>query len=424
MSSSNQESANKKRKVVSSPPVDWNIFASDISIDTINPIREIVDKLNIPSSKEKPLIPLSIGDPTVFGNLPTPEGIESALIQNLKSGKYNGYCPSTGLLMAREAIAKKEGTDAAPLTPNDVIITSGCSGALVLAIQALCSKGDNILLPKPGFSLYATAAGHSAIECKYYDLDPSRQWECDLASMEANIDSRTKAILVNNPSNPTGSNYSEQHLRDVLAVAEKFKLPVIADEIYADMVFKGEKFFAMADLTTEVPVLSCRGLAKQYLVPGWRVGWISIHDRHDRFKETRGALQRLSQLILGASTLMQSLVPLLLLKTDESFYTARDTMLQDQANVLIDCLNKIDCLELIMPQGAMYLMVRIDASKFTDIKDETDFAQKLLDEELVFVLPGTCFNAPGFIRFVTCPPKDMLIKACARIAEFCSRHGK
>merc|ERR1712194_858471 len=143
---------------------------------------------------------------------------------------------------------------------------------------------------------------------------------------------------------------------------------------------KGEKFFAMADLTTEVPVLSCRGLAKQYLVPGWRVGWISIHDRHDRFKETRGALQRLSQLILGASTLMQSLVPLLLLKTDESFYTARDTMLQDQANVLIDCLNKIDCLELIMPQGAMYLMVRIDASKFTDIKDETDFAQKLLDE--------------------------------------------
>lgn len=402
--------------------VDWNIYASDISVDTINPIRAIVDKLNIPQSKDKPLIPLSIGDPTVFGNLPGPPTAEKAIMQQLKTGKFNGYCPSTGLVIARDAIAKKESTQADPLTASDVIICSGCSGALTIAIQALASKGDNILLPKPGFSLYATAAGHSSIETKYYELDPRRQWECDIESMERAVDERTRAIVVNNPSNPTGSNYSAAHLRDILAFAEKHKLPIIADEIYADMVFEGEVFTSLSSLTTEVPILSCRGLAKQYLLPGWRVGWITVHDRHDRFKETRAALQRLSQLILGACTLVQATIPALLLETTEEYYSGLRNKLEAQANILIDELSTIKCLNLIRPQGAMYLMVEIVPGRFKDIKDETDFAQKLLDEELVFVLPGTCFNAPGFIRFVTCPPEEMLKKAVLRIKDFCDRH--
>lgn len=404
--------------------VDWAIHASDISVDTINPIRAIVDQLNIPQSKEKPLIPLSIGDPTVFGNLPSPQGAVDAIIKNVRTGKFNGYCPSTGLVVAREAIAKFQGSEAAPLTAADIIITSGCSGALTIAIQALCSKGDNILLPKPGFSLYATAAGHSNVNIKYYDLDPTKSWECDIASMEAAVDSRTRAIMVNNPSNPTGSNYSKEHLLELLAFAEKHKLPIIADEIYADMVFKGQKFHSMAGLTTEVPVLSCRGLAKQFLLPGWRVGWISVHDRHDRFKDTRGALNRLSQLLLGACTLAQSTIPDLLLNTPKEYFTDLNDKLEVNARILIKELSTIKCLNLIEPQGAMYLMVEIKPENFKDIKDGMDFAQKLLDEEFVFVLPGSCFNAPDFIRFVTCPPEDMLKKACARIADFCERHAK
>ena len=114
---------------------------------------------------------------------------------------------------------------------------------------------------------------------------PERQWEADIDHMEQLIDKDTVAIVIVNPSNPCGSVYSKQHLLDILAVAEKHRLPIIADEIYNDLVFKGQHTYPIASLSKNVPVLSCGGLAKKYLVPGWRVGWILIHDRNGRFKK-------------------------------------------------------------------------------------------------------------------------------------------
>ena len=114
---------------------------------------------------------------------------------------------------------------------------------------------------------------------------PERKWEADTDHMEQMIDKDTVAIVIVNPSNPCGSVFSKQHLLDILAVAEKHSLPIIADEIYADLVFKGQHSYPIASLSKNVPVLSCGGLAKKYLVPGWRVGWILIHDRNNRFKK-------------------------------------------------------------------------------------------------------------------------------------------
>ena len=103
--------------------------------------------------------------------------------------------------------------------------------------------------------------------------------------MEQLIDKDTVAIVVGDPSNPCGSVFSKQHLLDILAVAEKNSLTIIADEIYADLVFKGQHSYPIASLSKNVPVLTCGGLGKKYLVPGWRVGWILIHDRNNRFKK-------------------------------------------------------------------------------------------------------------------------------------------
>lgn len=419
---------NKKRKVEDEEKKTdkdkWDILSTDISERTINPIRAIVDTLKIPQSKDKPLIPLSIGDPTVFGNLEAPESLNKAIVAAVNTSKFNGYAPSQGLVIAREAIAKKFTRENAPLTANDVVITSGCSGAITLAIQALAGTGDNILMPRPGFSLYATAAGHSGVNVKEYNLLSDRQWECDIEHMESQIDERTKCIVVNNPSNPTGSNYSKKHLQDILVCAEKHKIPILADEIYGDMVFKGEVYYSMASLTTEVPILSCSGLAKQFLIPGWRVGWVTVHDRHNRFDKVRVALQKLSTLILGANTLIQGAIPSLFENTEPSYYTGLMHKLETQAKYLSKEMKEMSCLRVIEPQGAMYLMVEILFDKLKDISSDTEFAQKLLDEEFVFVLPGKCFNAPGFVRFVTCPPLDMLKTAMERLSEFCQRHMK
>lgn len=167
------------------------------------------------------------------------------------------------------------------------MICSGCSGALDLCVTVLADEGQNILMPRPGFSLYQTLAMSKGIECRYYDLLPEKNWEIDLAHLESLVDGRTAAIVVNNPSNPCGSVYSREHLLDILRVAEKTRVPIIADEIYADMAFRPHRFYPLASLTETVPVLAVGGLAKRYLVPGWRVGWVLVHDRRGLFTEVR-----------------------------------------------------------------------------------------------------------------------------------------
>ncbi|KAK2164058.1 hypothetical protein LSH36_69g02032 [Paralvinella palmiformis] len=171
---------------------------------------------------------------------------------------------------------------------QDVIFTSGCCGALDLAIMVLANPGQNILVPRPGFSAYKTLANSLSIVVKHYDLLPERIWEADLDHLESLIDDNTAAIIVNNPSNPCGSVYSKNHIHGILDIANRYKVPIIADEIYAYFVFPGQEFVSMASQTKDVPILSCGGLTKRYLVPGWRMGWIMIHDRHGAFEKQVG----------------------------------------------------------------------------------------------------------------------------------------
>jgi tyrosine aminotransferase len=384
----------------------------------------MIMQLVIPTGNPKSLIRLSLGDPTVFGNLDTPDSVVDAVIKQLKNKKNNGYTHSAGMPEARAAIAKKYSTPNAPLTANDIVITSGCSGAVDLAIKVLCNPGDKMLIPSPGFSLYQTIASHFGVRCAQYKLIPEKQFEVDLKHLESLIDDDTKCILINNPGNPTGSNFSKAHILDIIALAEKYCLPIIADEIYANQVFPGQEFHYFGELSKEVPILSLNGLAKQYCVPGWRIGWVAIQDKQDRFKNVRNGLLSLSQLIMGATTPIQAAIPDILFNTDPSFYPTMNSTLAKHALFLYDKLSQVSGLVPIKPQACLYLMVGIDVNKFSDIKSDVDFSEKLLQEEMVFVLPGTCFSIPNFIRLVYVAPFEQLEESAVRFADFCSRHMK
>ncbi|KJE96524.1 tyrosine aminotransferase [Capsaspora owczarzaki ATCC 30864] len=402
----------------------WDVKQSETAKHTSNPIRAIVDQLKIVPCPGKDLISVSIGDPTVFGNLPTHDSVVDAVIDAVKSSKANGYTHSTGYEHAREAVAERYSHPDAPLTSKDVIIASGCSGALDLAITALANPGQNILIPRPGFSLYQTLADSKGIKVRHYNLLPEKNWEIDLEHLQSLVDDQTAAIVVNNPSNPCGSNYSRAHLLDILQLAEKNFLPIISDEIYADMVFSGQVFEPMAPLTKTVPILACGGIAKQFLVPGWRVGWLMIHDRNNTFKEIREGLLKLTTLILGANTIVQDALPTMLHKTPRGFLTATLATIEEHAKLSYEMLGKIDGLVPIMPQGTMYFMVGIQIEKFKDIANDMDFVQKLVTEQSVFALPASCFAYPNFFRIVITVPKDKLKIAYERLAEFCAQHRK
>jgi tyrosine aminotransferase len=395
----------------------WIVSASETTKRTTNPIRAIVDAIKFPEDKTKEVIPLSLGDPTVFGNFKTPEILVNAIKTNLDDYSCNGYVHSAGMPSARAAIAARYTTEVAPLTEDDVVIASGCSGALDLAITCLCNEKSNILVPRPGFALYATLAMSKGVDVRHYSLLPDKRWEADLAELESLIDENTSAMVVNNPSNPCGSVYTEEHLRAILAIAERHRIPVIADEIYGNMVFSGSEFFPMATLTDTVPIIAAGGIAKEFLVPGWRVGWLLIHDKKGAFAEVKPGLMRLSQLILGATAIVQSALPAILAPEAgsadaaalEAFHAETTATLEKHARFTVEAMTGVPGLKVVEPQGAMYVMIGIDPAAFKDIADDMEFTQKLLTEESVFMLPGKAFMMPMFARIVfSVSPTDAL----------------
>lgn len=227
------------------------------------------------------------GDPTIFGNLKAANETIEAVRAIIDGGKHNGYAHSAGILEARDAVCKYIEPHQGKVNANDVILCSGCSSSLDMCISVLADVGKNILIPRPGFSIYRTLAVGHGIEVRSYNLLPEKQWEIDLDQMESQIDENTAALILINPSNPCGSVFSKKHILDIIGIAEKHCVPIIADEIYEHFVFPGIEYHSISSLSVNVPVLTCGGLTKRFLVPGWRLGWIVIHDRNNIFDDIR-----------------------------------------------------------------------------------------------------------------------------------------
>jgi tyrosine aminotransferase len=171
------------------------------------------------------------------------------------------------------------------------------------------------------------------------------------------IDDHTSAIVVNNPSNPCGSNFTAQHLADILTLAERNFLPIISDEIYAGIQWTQHPFSPLYSLPSTVPILTIGGLAKRFCVPGWRVGWVVLHERGGLFKQLRRGLTNLSQTQLPPSTVLQTALPTILKTTPQSFFDGLVEELKGNAKLLVNELDRAPGLHVVEPQGALYAMV-------------------------------------------------------------------
>ncbi|CAG9540286.1 unnamed protein product [Cercopithifilaria johnstoni] len=396
----------------------WDLPASEIAKNTVNPIRQICDSLFVASSTKKPLLKLNLGDPTVSGALPVCSAAIEAISEALISHKYEGYGPAIGIMEAREAIARHFTHPEAPVTADSVILTSGCSHAIEMSIEALANPGDNILVPAPGFPLYSTLIKSSNIESRYYNFDILNGSQLDLDRLKSLIDKRTRAIIVNNPPNPSGIVISKSQLESILQIAYEKRIPIIADEVYGTMTYNGAKFYPIATLEPKVPVLTCDGIAKRYLLPGWRLGWIIIHDRYAALQSIRDGLIALAQKIVGPCVLIQGALPRILQSTNASFFQQVNSIIHRNANIVCENLREVLGLRPLMPNGTMYMMVAIDEQIYGG---DQVFVRDLLVEENVICLPGCVFHCPGCFRLVlTCSEHDIR-EVCTRIVQFCLR---
>eukprot|EP01084_Bolivina_argentea_P255534 429826_1 len=405
----------------------WIIQPSIGSMQTRNRIFEVIDKLDmtvLPPNKE--FISVAIGDATNYPGLSPSQSVIKAVQSKLLSQQSNGYAISYGLVEARVAISKKYSLPHIKCTEDDVILGIGASDAINMSLCSLLNPGDTLLAPRPGYSFYDTVASRYNFKIKKYNLIPENEWQVDIQHMKSLIDKKTKAILVNNPSNPCGSVLREDNLMAILKIAEDFSIPIVSDEVYGEMVYDDNngkrKFHSMASLSKNVPILTIGGLSKQYLVPWWRVGWIVMHDPVGAFSKLRTALQKLSTVLLGPNTLVQASIPSILFETPGKWYKELNDKLYRHSKLIFNQFNEIEALTPIQARGAIYLMVKIELKKLKGIKNDIDFANKLLNEQAILCLPGTIFNMKNYFRAVICPPPNIIREIGKRMQEFCDKY--
>lgn len=369
---------------------EWVIKSSEFAQATLNPVRRLIEQLKLEPNPQKQMIALSIGDPTILSELEKPDTMKEAIKIYINEKSHDGYTPSFGTDKARQAIAKHLSRPPHLVyNEKDIFLTHGCSHALDLAITVLASRGQNILIPRPGFSIYKTLCNTFGIDTRYYNLLPDNNWNIDFNHLKEQIDSNTVAIIINNPSNPCGSNYSLEHLKELLNLAKQYRLPIIADEVYGDMVFEGNEFYYLSELSDYVPILSCNAISKKFIMPGWRFGWLALHDPKNVLRHIRGGLMDLTTRILGPNSLVQSAVVDLLEKTPESYYKRIMSIVQENAEIAYDKLSKLPGISPKKPTGAMYMMIGIDFKHFPLIKNDQEFVELMVREQSVFCIPAT-----------------------------------
>jgi len=389
------------------------------------PLYEILAKFdNLDLNKDKQKIENQYGIKGSKDILKPHASTLEAIQKAAKDPALSGYTHSCGLPEARKALAEHYSTSDYTISSDNVILFQGPDMAQNHLMRALCNPGDNFLIPSPSVGLWEeTAPGYELI-CKKYKLIPEKNWEVDLTDLESQIDNKTKFILVINPSNPCGSVYSEEHLKQIIAIAEKHKLPIVADEGLEGVVFEGQKTVSIGKISGDVPVLQMGGLGEQYFAFGWNTSWVIMWDRVQVMGHFIKGLSALMQLMLHAATFVSSTIPELL-EGPQPTHIAQDIMpkVRKNANVLFEGLQKLDkFIKPVKPQGGFSMLGLLNLESFKDIANEQEFVEKLYSEESVLALPSRIFHYKNAVRFVTCLQEEVYPDMLQRLENFCNNH--
>lgn len=399
----------------------WDIKASKASLSSINIIREIAATIEVPAGHPLEKLNLTFGDPSVYSDFPPPIEAVRIVTETLESGTGNGYIPTLGPLDVRQALADYYSNSFVRLTPDDVAIDFGGIGAIGHVLKTLCNPGDNFVFPSPGYSFYSAIA-NTTFEARNYRLLPERSWEVDLQHLEAQIDERTRVIVIINPSNPCGSVYSREHLIEILEIARRHHIPVLADEVYERMTYS-KPFVSCAELCQNVPVIVVGSISKRWLIPGWRVGWTLLFDRMGVMDDFRLGLARLKNGLIHPTTFIIKSIPRILAEVPDAFFEETNAKLKINAEHAYRLVNSIPGLSMAMPEGAMYAVPMIDFKTLRDISDSIDFCVKLSQEQAIQVLPLDAFFGTGGFRIVLCNSVQVLDEFASRLRDFMASHS-
>ncbi|GAC1428851.1 MAG: pyridoxal phosphate-dependent aminotransferase [Terriglobales bacterium] len=358
------------------------------------------------------VLPLNVGDPLSF-DFDTPPHLIEAVYKAMRDGK-NGYAPSPGIPQAIDAI-RHEAVRKGINSVQDVFVTNGVSETVDLCLTALLNPGENILTPCPDYPLYSAVLAKLGIELNAYFLNEANGWQPDLADIEQKINSRTRAIVLINPNNPTGSVCSRKMLENVAELARRHNLVIFADEIYDKLILDKDEQISLAAVAPDVPVVTFGGLSKNYLAPGWRIGWGIVSGETGQVAPYIEGIHRLLRSRLCANHPEQYAIKPALEGPQDHLAGVREK-LRARRDLTVQTCNSLPHMSCVAPRGAFYAFPRLDIPEGDDV-----FVKELLLQKHVLVVHGSGFGqkvGSKHFRIVFLPDETILTKAYAAIADF------
>ena len=364
------------------------------------------------------VLKLNIGNPAPFG-FRTPDEVIDDMRTQLTD--CEGYSDSRGLFAARKAVMQYAQIKKLPnVKMSDIYTGNGASELITLSMQALLDHGDEILIPAPDYPLWTASATLAGGTVVHYICDEAAGWYPDMDDIRKKITSRTKAIVLINPNNPTGALYPEEVLKEIVEIARQHQLIIFSDEIYDRLVMDGLKHTSIASLAPDLFCVTFSGLSKSHMIAGFRVGWMILSGNKALAKDYIEGIHMLSNMRLCSNVPGQSIIqPALGGYQSVNEYLVPGGRIYDQREYVIDALNSIPGVSCTKPQAAFYCFPKLDVKKF-NITNDVQFALDLLREKRILIVNGTGFNwiAPDHFRVVYLPRVGNLKTAMGSLEEF------
>jgi alanine-synthesizing transaminase len=380
-------------------------------------IRNIVSHAKKVEAAGRKVRYLNIGDPIPFG-FKTPPHLIEAVTRALRDG-HNGYVPSAGILPAREAVASDYVSRGMPVSADRVVLTSGTSEGIELALSALANPGDEVLVPTPTYPLYTAVLAKIDARAVYYPTRPENAWVPDPADIRKLVTPKTRAIVLIDPNNPTGAIYPEGVRRELIDLADQAGLVIFADEVYGDIGFDGPVPL-MGSLAPDAPILSFSSLSKAYLAPGWRGGWL-VAGRSERLNDLVAAIRKMADGRLCSPGPMQYAIEAAM-TGDRSHQQAFVGELKIRADLTMGRLSAMPAVSCVAPHAAFYVMPKVALPAG---KTDEDYVLALLNATGILCVHGSGFGmsaADGFFRIVFLAQPDELAAIYDDMAEFTARY--
>ena len=377
-----------------------------------SPTLAIDAKAKALKAKGVDIISFGTGEP----DFDTPQNIKDAAIKAINSG-FTKYCPVSGTPDLKDAIIKKFKEDNnLEYTREQVMVSCGGKHSLFNLFQTIFDEGDEVIIPAPYWVSYPDMAVLAGAVPVFITTSDKNHFKVKPTEIEKVITKKTKAFILNSPSNPTGNTYTKEELEEIADICIKNNLLIISDEIYEKLVYDNFKFFSIAQVSKEVKdhTIVVNGVSKAFAMTGWRIGYAAGP------KEIIAAMTKMQSQSTSCPTSISLKAATEALNGDKACLETMRVEFEKRRNYIVDRLNKINGITCLKPEGAFYVFPNISnlLEKTYNgklINTDIELADYLLEEAKIAVVPGSAFGAKGFIRFSYATSMEKIVEGLNRL---------